>query len=85
MVTVIMIERKERDMNEFDFETYVLQFYGKGGIYDYGFLRQDVRQALKIRMEKFPEIDFDGDSFDRELVRDIVLKSRGVEDLEYNV
>lgn len=71
--------------DQFDFETYVLQFYGKGGIYDYGFLRQDVRKALKIRMEKFPEIEFGGDSFDRELIRDIVLKSRGVEDLEYNV
>jgi len=72
-------------MDQFDFETYVLQFYGKGGIYDYGFLRQDVRKALKIRMEKFPEIEFSGDSFDRELIRDIVLKSRGVEDLEYSV
>ena len=72
-------------MNQFDFENYVLQFYGKDGIYDYGFLRQDVRKALKIRMEKFPEIDFGGDSFDRELIRDIVLKSRGVEDLEYKV
>jgi len=76
---------KEKEMNEFDFETYVLQFYGKGGTYDYGFLRQDIQKALKIRMEKFPEIEFGGDSFDRELVRDIVLKSRGVEDLEYNV
>ena len=70
------------------FPEYVLDFYGPGKIYDQGFTMIEIKQAIKIRkahpnLKKMP---FDADSFDRELVRDIVLKMRDPNaDTEYNV
>lgn len=61
------------------FIEYVLEFYGKGGIYDFGASEEEVLKALKIRLEKHNDIDFGGDSLDRELVRDIILENRGEE------
>jgi hypothetical protein len=57
-----------------DFVEYVLSFYGTGwaAIYDYAFTREEVEAALAIRLEN-TEIEFAADSYDRELVRDIVL------------
>lgn len=57
-----------------DFIEYVLSFYGTGGeaIYDYAFTREEVEAAFTIRLQN-TEIEFAGDSFDRELLRDIVL------------
>jgi len=69
-----------------EFVTYVLSFYGEGGIYaeffPRGVKKADVEEALKIRLRLSPE--FAGDSFDRELVRDIMLMSRGETELEYS-
>lgn len=59
-------------MNMQDFINYVLQFYGVGGLYNYMFTKEEVEQAIKIRIET-NDMPFDADSVDRELVRDIVL------------
>ena len=59
-----------------DFIEYVLKFYGtsEDAIYDYAFTRKEVQQAIAIRLEN-RDIEFAADSFDRELVRDIVLET----------
>ena len=62
-----------------NFVKYVLDFYGKGGIYDFGANEEEVLKALSIRLEKHEDIGFGGDSLDRELVRDIILENRGEE------
>ena len=56
-----------------EFIEYVLSFYGKDGIYDIGATENDVKVALNIRIKTRSDIPFDGDSVDRELVRDIIL------------
>ena len=59
------------------FVEYILDFYGKGGIYDFGATRDDVLLALGMRLQSAtPEFPFDGDSIDRELVRDFMLANR---------
>lgn len=57
-----------------DFIEYVLSFYGavEDSIYDYAFTREEVEAAIAIRLQN-TEFEFAADSFDRELVRDIVL------------
>jgi hypothetical protein len=62
-------------MNEF--VDYVLDFYGVAGIYPMGVTRDDVLLATGIRMEQRKDVEFDGDSFDRELVRDILIERFG--------
>jgi hypothetical protein len=55
-----------------DFIDYVLDFYGKGGIYDFGATKQMVVAATIERLERYPHTPFDADSVDRELIRDIM-------------
>lgn len=59
-----------------DFIDYILTFYGVGGIYDINATRAEAIKATEIRMI-FTSVPFEGDSIDRELVRDIILKIRG--------
>jgi len=54
------------------FIDYVLSFYGVGGIYDYNFNIEEVKKAIRIHLLD-GETPFEGDSVDREMVRDIVL------------
>lgn len=66
-----------------EFVDYVMSFYGKGGIYDINATREEVWQATCIRIKRNADnplngISFDGDSIDREAVRDIILEMRGV-------
>ena len=69
-------------MNENLFIDYVLSFYGLNGIYagelDPPFTREECENALQKYLQ-MNIIDFDGDSIDRENLRDIVLISRGDE------
>jgi hypothetical protein len=65
-----------------EFVEYVLSFYGTGGIYDFGATEADVRGALEERIRTASaDCPFEGDSVDRELVRDIMLKDR---ELQHN-
>ena len=61
-----------------NFTQYMLDFYGPKGIYDYGFTPEQINlatQLYKCRMEdQFGQTEFEGDSVDRERVRDIILE-----------
>lgn len=58
-----------------EFIDYCLSFYGVGGIYDMGAKRDDVAVATGIRMVLCDtlRLEFEGDSIDREAVRDILI------------
>ena len=62
-------------MNEF--VEYVMSFYGHGEIYDMGVTRDDVLLATGMRLEGRKDVEFTGDTFDRELVRDILIERIG--------
>lgn len=55
-----------------DFHSYVLDFYGPGGIYDFGATEEEVKKATEIVRNEVGD-DFEGDSVDREKVRDVIL------------
>ena len=42
-----------------EFVKYVMRFYGKGGIYDFGATEEDIVIATDIRLKNKPEIPFD--------------------------
>ena len=63
-----------------NFKKYVWSFYGRGeGIYKDFFgnnlKMKEVERAIEIRLSNM-KLDFDGDSIDREIVRDIIFKMR---------
>ncbi len=61
-------------MNEF--VDYVLSFYGDEGTWDFKATRDEVLFATGIRIGRYKNVPFDGDSIDREKVRDIILELR---------
>jgi hypothetical protein len=72
---------KKQDIDEIEnFKDYIWSFYGKDkGIYkdffDNNLTMKEVEKAIKIRLSKI-KLKFDGDTIDREIVRDIMLKLR---------
>ena len=58
-----------------DFIDYTLTFYGSDGIYPMGANRTVVRKATNdiIKIARIKGEKFCGDSFDRELVRDLLV------------
>ena len=74
--TIIIVNKKEPKM-KLNFTQYMLDFYGKDGIYPFGFTTEQINlatQLYKCRMEEqFGQDEFEGDSVDRERVRDIIL------------
>jgi len=63
-----------------NFKKYVWSFYGRGeGLYKDFFgnnlKMKEVERAIEIRLSNM-KLDFDGDSIDREIVRDIIFKMR---------
>lgn len=60
------------------FVSYCLDFYGaESGIYpDIAMTREEALAGLVARLIQRPDLPFDGDTVDRELVRDAVLKMR---------
>jgi hypothetical protein len=66
-------------MNYEEFIDYCLSFYGPAGIYPNMFTRREIEIGLYGRLETATAaLPYEADSVDRELVRDIVLKSREV-------
>ena len=61
-----------------NFTQYMLDFYGPNGIYNLGFTAEQINlatQLYKCRMEdEYGQTEFEGDSVDRERVRDIILE-----------
>lgn len=70
-----------------EFKAYVWSFYGPKGHYgeffDYKLTKKEIDSAL-VLMLSHPKFNFEGDSFDREILRDILLYARGIE-TEYDV
>ncbi len=68
-----------------NFTGYMLDFYGPEGIYPYGFTAEQVNlatQLYKCRLATaYPGQQFEGDSTDRERVRDIILAACYPEEL----
>jgi hypothetical protein len=63
-------------MNEF--YLYVRSFYGSDGLYPMGANLADIIKATDIYISR-SKTRFEGDSFDREEVRDILIASFGYE------
>ena len=69
-------------MNNFnDFINYCLDFYGKGGLYDQGRTKEQIAYATTVYLDAcayYEQCDYEGmtwgngDSLDRERVRDIM-------------
>ena len=55
-----------------EFVEYMLDFYGPNGIYDIGMTEAEVREALPIRLLQRADLEFDGDTIDREICEHIV-------------
>ena len=66
------------------FIRYVMSFYGPGQIYDYGFTVPEVKTATEQHINT-GRVPFEGDSIDREIVRDIVLDNRKSATKPHNV
>lgn len=66
--------------NIIDFVDYVWTFYGEGGIYDIKATRNEILLATGMRMGlcKWHSVPFEGDTIDREAVRDIIIEMREV-------
>lgn len=63
---------------EKSFKKYFWSFYGKTGLYPETLTNLTALEfwnAMDMRLKG--KLEFDGDSIDRELVRDIILASRG--------
>jgi hypothetical protein len=63
--------------NKEEFYDYVLSFYGSEGIYRIGATMDMVMEATEKYLQ-LPETKFFGDSFDREHVRDIMIRDYGL-------
>ena len=63
-----------------NFKKYVWSFYGEDqGLYrdffDNNLTMEEIEKAIEIRLSNM-KLDFDGDSLDREIIRDIIFKMR---------
>jgi hypothetical protein len=61
------------------FHDYIKSFYGSGGIYDYDFSDDEIQQGIRLRLETRKDFEFQGDTADREITRDIILNLRGAQ------
>ena len=59
-----------------DFINYMLSFYGEHGLYPISATTNEILVATGMRLERHKNIEFSGDSFDREMVRDIIIELR---------
>jgi hypothetical protein len=62
---------------DLEFLDYCLSFYGEGGMYECGLTPEDLTKAILIRKTFNFATEFEGDSIDREMVRDIALIAKG--------
>ena len=62
------------------FIDYLDEFYSEGGLYPMGLTRDEslVATGVRIGVCRWNSVPFEGDTIDREAVRDIVLEYRGV-------
>lgn len=64
-----------------EFVDYVESFYGDDGIYNLGFTvtREHIWNATSVHLMRLTaeRSEFEGDTVDRELVRDLMIKAEG--------
>jgi hypothetical protein len=68
-----------KDCKETKFKNYCLAYYGEDGIYEdfFGDLTEnELEAAIKARKD-YKGLEFCGDSYDREIVRDLIFFFRG--------
>ena len=58
------------------FIDYCMSFYGPQGLYPMGMTPDEIQKAVRL-MDLVGNLDLEGDSIDRERVRDIVRVMRG--------
>jgi hypothetical protein len=65
--------------NQEQFIAYCLDFYGPQGIYPLGFTRRQLELATELYQLKLKQgrEQFEGDTVDRENVRDLLLELQG--------
>ena len=54
--------------NRVEFIDYCFDFYGAGGLYDLDMTREELIEGLERRLKNRPDVPYDGDTVDRELV-----------------
>ena len=60
-----------------EFIDYCLTFYSdKEGLYPMGATPYEILIALGVRLERHKDVEFDGDTLDREWIRDIMIELR---------
>ena len=62
---------------EKEFFSYVFDFYGAGGIYDMNVTISDIMAAYIRARYDMPYYEFEFDSVDRELIRDVLIDNFG--------
>lgn len=64
-----------------EFVDYVESFYGDNGIYNLGFTvtREHIWNATSVHLMRLTaeRSEFEGDTVDREMVRDLMIKAEG--------
>jgi hypothetical protein len=58
------------------FIDYFQSFYGKNGLYDVGSTREEAMEATLIYLTTPGALTFEGDSFDRENIREVLFSRR---------
>ena len=61
-----------------EFVKYVYGFYGKGGLYDMGVTRSMIFKGIELAIAEYGADTFEGDSVDREHVRDAMIDEFGL-------
>ena len=71
-----LIKKEYEHINEeLEFFVYVWDFYGEDGLYPIKGLKVDeIITAIQFRKLCLSDINYDGDSWDRELVRDYIYQ-----------
>jgi len=59
-----------------EFYNYVHSFYGRGCIYDMDVSIYEIKDATDYLIANRTDLAFEGDSIDREHVRDIIINKR---------
>jgi len=68
------------------FVNYCYDWYGKGGIYDHDASRSQVKEAVMYYLYN-PDryLEFQGDSMDREQVREVLESKFGLSEIAYTM
>ena len=61
------------------FHSYFNSFYSPLGIYPVRYVKKgEIYAAIKALKEKYPDHDFEGDTVDREFIRDIIFTTEEI-------